>query len=69
MQSSVNTEAGAKPAANGANGAPGLMDDVKSLWTEVRGLTHDHLQLAALETKLAGESLVSMIAAGVIVAV
>ncbi|HEX5538546.1 MAG TPA: phage holin family protein [Methylophilaceae bacterium] len=69
MQSSVNTEPSAPPAANGVNGAPGLMDDVKSLWTEVRGLTHDHLQLAALETKLAGESLVSMIAAGVIVAV
>jgi hypothetical protein len=42
---------------------------VKSLWGEVRGLTYDHLRLAALETKLAGESLVSMIAAGVIVAV
>jgi len=48
---------------------PGLIDDVKSLWTETRGLAYDHLKLAALETKLAGESLVSMIAAGVVVAV
>lgn len=39
------------------------------MWAEVRGLAYDHLQLAALETKLAGESLVSMIAAGVVVAV
>lgn len=73
MQSTANTEPGIKPAAsqatNQANGAPGLLDDVKSMWGEVRGLTYDHLQLAALETKLAGESLVSMIAAGVIVAV
>lgn len=45
------------------------MDDAKSLWHEVCTLAHDQLQLAALETKLAGESLVSMIAAGVIVAV
>lgn len=69
MQTTANTESQAKPAMSKADGAPGLMDDVKSLWTEVRGLTYDHLQLAALETKLAGESLVSMIAAGVIVAV
>jgi len=48
---------------------PGVLDDVKSLWAEACGVAYDHLQLAALETKLAGESLVSMIAAGVVVAV
>ena len=48
---------------------PDILDDVKSLWSETWGLAHDQLQLAALETKLAGESLVSMIAAGVVVAV
>lgn len=69
MQSSTSTGAAAKPTRGHADGAPNLFNDVKSLWTEVSGLTHDHLQLAVLETKLAGESLVSMIAAGVIVAV
>jgi hypothetical protein len=69
LQPAANTEPSAKSSAGQVNGAPGLLDDVKSLWSEVRGLTYDHLQLAALETKLAGESLVSMIAAGVIVAV
>ncbi len=48
---------------------PDILEDVKSLWAETCGLAHDQLQLAALETKLAGESLVSMIAAGVVVAV
>jgi hypothetical protein len=47
----------------------GLLDDAKSLWDELRGLAHDQLALAALETKLAGKSLVSMIVAGVMVAV
>ena len=41
---------------------------VKGLWGELQGLAHDHLQLAALETQRAGESLVTMITAGMIVA-
>jgi hypothetical protein len=59
-----------EPAAVG--GAPpgdsGLLVDAKSLWHELRGLAHDQLTLAALETRLAGKSLVTMIAAGVMVA-
>ena len=50
-------------------GDSGLMKEVASLWQELRGLVHDQLTLAALETKLAGKSLVTMIAAGVLVAV
>jgi hypothetical protein len=46
-----------------------LLEEVKQLWQELRGLAHDQLKLAALETRLAGESLVTMIAAGLIVAV
>jgi hypothetical protein len=46
----------------------GLPQEAKWLWYELRGLAHDHLQLAALETQRAGESLVIMIAAGMIVA-
>ncbi len=38
------------------------------VWGELRGLAHDHLQLAALETQRAGESLVTMITAGMMVA-
>ena len=46
----------------------GLLDDGKSLWHELRGFAHDQLKLVALETRLAGKSLVTMIAAGVMIA-
>lgn len=46
----------------------GLTDDVRRIWQEMLELAHDHLQLAALETRLAGQSLVAMVAAGVMVA-
>ena len=45
-----------------------VLEDAQSLLHELLGLTHDRLLLAALETRRAGESLVSMIIAGVIVA-
>lgn len=48
---------------------PSLIEDAKSLWLEVVGLLHDRLQMAALETKLAGERLAAIMAMGVIVAV
>lgn len=47
----------------------GLLEDARALCQEWARLAQDRLQLAALETKLAGESLVTMIAAGVIAAV
>ncbi len=47
----------------------GLLHEFSSLWHEVQGLAHDQLTLAALETKLAGRSLVIMIAAGVMIAI
>jgi hypothetical protein len=40
-----------------------------SLWEDLCGLVHDHIQLAALETRRAGEGLVLMIGAGLMVAV
>jgi Putative Actinobacterial Holin-X, holin superfamily III len=60
-----------QPAATGRPppSDSGVPDDAKSLWDELLGLAHDQLALAALETRLAGKSLVSMIAAGVMVAV
>jgi hypothetical protein len=46
------------PAAVG--GAPlgdsGLLEEVKSLWHELRGLAHDQLTLAVLETRLAARA-------------
>ncbi len=47
---------------------PGLVATVRSLERELRGIVHDHLLLAALETRQAGESLVRIIAMGLITA-
>lgn len=59
-----SSAASSKPGGN-----PDLLDDVQSLWLELRGLTHDHMTLVTLEAKRAGRSLVSMIVAGLIMAV
>jgi uncharacterized membrane protein YqjE len=48
---------------------PGVLEGVKSLGSSLTGLAHDHLRIIALETRLAGESLVNMIAASVALAV
>ncbi len=53
-------------ASSAPSGDEGLLEQARLLWYELRGLAHDHLQLAALETQQAGESLVAMITAGVI---
>lgn len=47
---------------------PGLLEAAGLLGRELGAIVHDHLFLAALETRQAGESLVSIIAMGVIVA-
>lgn len=47
----------------------GLLEDAQLLWLELRGLSVDRIRLAALETQRAGESLVSMIILGVMIAV
>lgn len=47
----------------------GVLEDARSLWHELRELTHDRFRLAALETQRAGKSLVTMIVAGVMIAV
>ncbi len=46
-----------------------VLEDARSLLHELLGLTHDRFRLAALETRRAGESLVAMVVAGVMVAV
>ena len=50
-------------------GDSGMLDAARSLWQELRELVHDGLTLAVLETRLAGRSLVTMIAAGIMVAI
>lgn len=46
-----------------------VLQEAQSLWHELRALLLNRLQLAVLETRRAGESLVTMIIAGVMVAV
>lgn len=70
-----------QPAAAGGVGAgdsgladpgpadAGLIEQVKSLWYELRGLVHDGLTLAALETRQAGRGLVTMVIAAVAIAI
>jgi hypothetical protein len=71
MTSSAPGGAAAQDVATDCAPPPGsgLLDDAESLLNELRGLAHDHLNLAALEVKRAGNGLVTMIAAGIIVAV
>ena len=60
--------AGSRATSSDPGHPAGLSKAAELLWCELRGLAHDHLQLAALETQRAGESLVTMITAGMIVA-
>lgn len=46
----------------------GLLEHARLLERELRGVLHDHLFLAALETRRAGESLVRIIVMGLIAA-
>ena len=64
----VEHSVGSRATAGDAGRRGDLPKEAQWLWYELRGLAHDHLQLAALETQRAGESLVTMIAAGMIVA-
>ncbi|SFF22709.1 hypothetical protein [Nitrosomonas sp. Nm166] len=48
---------------------PGVIDDIQLLWHELRALNHAHFRLAALEARVAGNSLVIMIVAGLVIAI
>ena len=58
----------ADPSTKASGREPGLLETARSLGKELHGSVHDHLVLAALETRQAGESLVRIIAMGVIMA-
>jgi Protein of unknown function (DUF1469). len=47
----------------------GVLKDAQSLWYELRELSYDRFRLVALETQRAGDSLVSMLMAAVMIAV
>ena len=64
----VEQSVGSRATSGDAGHRGDLPKEAQRLWYELRGLAHDHLQLAALETQRAGEILVTMIAAGMIVA-
>lgn len=42
-----------------------MLGDIQALWEELQGLSHDRFRLAALETRRAGQSLTTMLAAAV----
>ncbi len=58
-----------KDAARQPATGPGLLEGAGSLLREMQGMAHDYVVLAALETKRAGQSLIIMIAAGVMMAI
>lgn len=64
----VFDEVESPPGSSTAPAEAALLDSAGSLWRELQGLLHDHLALAALETRLAGTSLVRMVVAGLMIA-
>ena len=46
-----------------------IVDDIQSLWHELRELNHAHFRLAALEAQQAGNSLLVMLIAGILIAI
>ena len=55
-------EQAAPQPAQAAPQEPGLLAQAAALWSELRGLAHDHFQLIALEVRQAGSRFAFMIA-------
>lgn len=66
--SSDQSDYDANPSSTKSGQEPGLLETAKLLGRELREVVHDHLFLAALETRQAGESLVGIIAMGLFTA-
>ena len=64
----VGQGVGSRAASRDPGRRAAVPQEAKLLWQELRGLAHDRLELAALETQRAGESLVAMVVAGMLVA-
>jgi hypothetical protein len=65
---SVEPTAGARATSSAPGHRAPFLKEARLLWHDLRGLVHDHFELAALETQRAGESLVAMVVAGMLVA-
>ena len=64
----VEQTAGARATSSALGHRAPFPKEARLLWHDLRGLAHDHFELAALETQRAGESLVAMVVAGMLVA-
>jgi uncharacterized membrane protein YqjE len=64
----VEQSVGFRAASSDRGHGAAVPQEAKLLWQALRGLAHDRLELAALETQRAGESLVAMVVAGMLVA-
>ena len=71
METAHSATDGRVPGSPGAAvpGDTGFSENAQVLWHDLRGLAHDHLQLAALETQRAGKSLINMVVYGVAAAI
>ncbi|MDP3334097.1 MAG: phage holin family protein [Methylococcaceae bacterium] len=68
--STVNDQASGQTAQSSEpQNVAGVLAEAQLLWDELRGLGVDRIRLAALETQRAGDSLVSMLISGVMIAV
>jgi hypothetical protein len=56
-------------AATAAAAGAGLIDNAVALWSDLQAVAHDHLELAALEAKRAGQNLVAIVVYGVVIAI
>lgn len=71
MQDFGNNAGSSEPATESqaqtdASMGQGLLREIKALADEYRKLARDHVRLAALETRQAGESIVRMVISGVV---
>ena len=57
------------PATADAAASAGLIDNAVALWSDLQSVVHDHLELAALEAKRAGQNLVAIVVYGVVIAI
>ena len=64
----VGQSVGSRAASSDPGPRAAVAQEAKLLWQALRGLAHDRLKISALETQRAGESLVAMVVAGMLVA-
>jgi uncharacterized membrane protein YqjE len=57
------------PPREGVNSVAALQQRAQALWTNAKGLVHDHAQLALLEVQRASLGLVKIIGAAVVISV